>query len=105
MLALIDTCLANSQAGGTEKLVLLILARAANPRGYCRPPVRLIAQLCQRSDQTVREALTNLATLGEIVRVEQGGGKGKATTWQIMVKRREELPDLNTPKHDHAWTP
>ncbi len=105
MLALIDTVLANSRSAGTERLVLLILARSANQRGYSRPPVRVIAHLCGRSDQTVREALAHLATLGEIARVEQGGGKGKATTWQILVRRDHDLPNLNIPPHDHDWAP
>lgn len=104
MLALIDTCLANSSSGGTDKLVLLILARSANPRGYTRLPVRLLALLSGRADQTVRESLARLCTSGDIARVEQGGGKAKATTYQIMVKRVKELPDLKIPDHDHNWT-
>lgn len=105
MHGLIDTCLANSRAGGTDKLVLLILARGANQRGYTRVPVRIIAKLSGRQDQTIRESLARLSDLGEIARVEQGGGKAKATTWQIMVNRREELPDLRIPAHDHGWQP
>jgi len=104
MLALIDTVLANSTSAGTAKLVLVIMARAANQRGYTRLPVRTIAHLCNRSEQTIREALEHLSELKEIARVEQGGGKAKATVWQITLKRLHDLPDLKILPHDHEWT-
>lgn len=103
MLSIIDTCLANSRASGTDLLVLIVLARGSNSRGYTRPLVRVVADLCGRSEQTIRESMEQLSTMGEIARVEQGGGKGKPTTWQIMVKREYSLPDLNIPEPDHKW--
>lgn len=105
-LSVIDAVLARSKAGGTDKLILVIMARAANRRGYTRLPVRLIAILCNRSQQTVRESLDRLAETKEIYRVEAGGGKGKATVWQIAGIGFEVLmPDLRIPPEDHNWHP
>lgn len=94
MHAILDTCLANSKATGTDKLVLLIMARASNILGYTQVPPTTIAQLCGKSEQHVREAIKRLSDTNEIYRVQNGGGRNKSTIWRIALRRAKEMPDL-----------
>jgi hypothetical protein len=100
MLALIDTCIANSSSRGTCRLILLLLARAANPRGYVRVPARWLSLCSEMSLQTCRESLDHLVAIGELEVVEQGGGKAKATLYRIILTRKHDLPSFRPVPHD-----
>ncbi len=96
----------NSKSKGTKLLVLLLLAGARNDRGYVRLGVPLLCEMSRMGEQTVREALSALSESGEIMRVEKGGGKAKATTYRIMVLDEDgdvpRLPDDYRPS-ERAW--
>lgn len=89
----IDICLMNSRAAGTVRLVLMILARGSNAKGFNRLPMQTIGKMAGRSAETVRDALIRLCDLKEIALVEQGGGKAKANTYRITIGKGLDFPD------------
>lgn len=65
----------HSQAGGTDRLVLLAIADSADHDGSnAWPSIATIARKCQISERTVQRSIRSLVDLGEIVVVPQGGG-------------------------------
>lgn len=67
----------HSEAGGTDRLVLLAIADAADDRGLnAWPSVATIASKCNVSSRTVQRAIYALEELGELRVVKQAGGHG-----------------------------
>lgn len=96
MHALLDTCIANSCSRGTCRLVLLLLARAANAGGYVSVSFRWLSECSGMGLQTCREALEHLIGLNEVRLVEVGGGKARANLYRVMVRRIRPLPPFRS---------
>lgn len=68
----------HSQAGGTDRLVLLAIADSADHDGTnAWPSVATIARKCQVSERTVQRSIRALVDLGELRVQAQAGGTGK----------------------------
>ena len=96
-----------SRSRGTKLLVLILMAALRNKKGYCRASVPLLSQLSGMSIQTVREAQEALCNAHELIRMEDGGGKGKGVTYRIAVSGGDHhfpiLPDDYSPPLKTPW--
>lgn len=77
----------HSRFGGTTLLVLLKLADIADDEGICRygsTGAQRLAEKCRVDRATVMRHLRKLRDAGELVLIEQGGGR-KANRYRIVV--------------------
>jgi len=98
----------HSQAGGTDRLVLLAIADSADHDGTnAWPSVATIARKCQVSERTVQRSIRSLVDLGELRVQAQAGGTGK-----MRDDRRPNLYEVpmdgvtdRRPEEDDGVTP
>ena len=75
------------------RMVLLGIADAANTKGeHAHPGVDGLASFALYSPGQVRRICSELAEEGWVEVVEQGGGRGRATVFNVLMDRRETLP-------------
>lgn len=80
----------HSQAGGTDRLVLLAIADSADHDGTnAWPAVSTIARKCQVSERTVQRSIRSLVDLGELRVLDQAGGHGA-----MRADRRPNLYEI-----------
>jgi pyocin large subunit-like protein len=65
-----------------DKVVLMVLADAADGNGEACPSVARIAHCSRASEHTVRRSLRTLADQGFILEMD-GGGLATARTWKV----------------------
>lgn len=105
----------HSQAGGTDRLVLLAIADSADHDGTnAWPSVATIARKCQVSERTVQRSIRALVDLGELRVQAQAGGTGKmrddrrpnlyTVPMDGVTERRPEEPDGVTPSTERGDT-
>src|ERR1700719_2286930 len=99
----------------SELLVLLALADWANDEGHCWPTISALAAKARLSERAVQQILGRLTATGRIRRV-QGGGRGRANQYQVVVARngasgtvntihRKENTESKTPNDVHLLAP
>lgn len=78
--------MSDTETGGTERMVLMVLAFHANDEtGIAYPSVATIAECANISDQRfVRRVLQRLIASGKLRVVTAGGGRGKATEYEVL---------------------
>src|SRR6202048_5337952 len=79
----------------SDLLVLLALADWANDDGYCWPTISALATKARLSERAVQQILGRLTTTGRIRRI-QGGGRGRATRYQVVTTRNGVPGTVNT---------
>lgn len=97
----------HATATGTTLLILLGIARWAEPDGTAFPGYRVLARLARlKSPSTVAYHVRKLVASGELIVVERGGGRGHPNRYAIAVGRwadragdnageTRESPELN----------
>ena len=97
---MIDAVRQHSRAKGTALNVLVFLAWYANDDGIAWPSQATLAEDANVTERRIRDALTQLVALGEIVRVVRG--RRATVTWQILLpaasKPGSPAPDLTASK-------
>jgi len=99
----------------SELLVLLALADWANDDGYCWPTISAVATKARLSERAVQQILGRLTASGRIRRI-QGGGRGRANRYQVVIARngasetvnaihRKENTESETPNEVHPFGP
>ena len=96
-----------SQAKGSERLVLLCLADRANDDGICWPSAADTAARARLSERQTRRILGQLREQGEIITIRKGGGtrivKGRecgiTDTMLVVAGRSEDELMLALAKH------
>jgi hypothetical protein len=99
----------------SELLVLLALADWANDEGHCWPTICALATKARLSERAVQQILGRLIATGRIRRI-QGGGRGRANQYQVVVARngapgtvntihRKENTESETPNEMHPLGP
>jgi hypothetical protein len=78
----------DSRTSGQLQVLLICLAYHANPEGKCWPSVALLCAETKLSRRNVQKYLRRLEGLGEIRRVESGGGR-RSTTY--LLSRMVEM--------------
>lgn len=84
-LAHVRGVLVESQAKGSARLVLLILATYANEKHRAFPAVETIAALASVSVRMVQKDLKKLVGLNEIRVHRPGGGRNRPTVYEITL--------------------
>jgi hypothetical protein len=72
-----------SQAGKTDKLVLLAIARRYSPGKGAYPSQKTLAKACGISERAVRSSIARLQVLGELEWVQGSNSSGKANRYFI----------------------
>jgi Helix-turn-helix domain len=99
----------------SELLVLLALADWANDEGHCWPTISALSNKTRLSERAVQQILGRLTATGRIRRI-QGGGRGRANQYQVVVTRngaprtvntiyRKENTESETPSEMHPLGP
>ena len=89
----------NSQARGSVKSVLLMIADYANDENgwICYPGIARLARDTGYAERTVRKAVRGAIDLGELRVLRRGGfynGKGQANVYQIVSDfHRQDVPE------------
>src|SRR3984893_3048594 len=99
----------------SELLVLLALADWSNDEGHCWPTISAVATKARLSERAVQQILGRLTASGRIRRI-QGGGRGRANRYQVVIARngasetvnaihRKENTESETPNEVHPFGP
>ena len=89
-----------SEARGSDRVMMLALAKYADSEGYCWPGNPLLKRLAKLEERAVRSSLRRLEhELHEIASLE-GRGKGHHTLYRILLGQPEDAGD---PKTMLAW--
>lgn len=101
-IALLNYVFDRSEARGSERLVLLVLADRADDLGRCWPGVADIARRSRLSQRQTRRLIERLRTAGELIIEQAGGGTRTSgagrTNRYIVVAGREHLNHPVPPK-------
>lgn len=90
----------HSDAGGTDRLVLLAIADAADDNGRnAWPSVATIASKCNVSERTVQRSIQSLEDAGELKVTKQGGGHGGMRADRRPNRYALPVPDGATDCH------
>ena len=82
---------------GSDLLVLLALADAANDSGYCYPSVSRLAARARIGERAVQKVLARLESEGHITR-DSTGGKGRTSRYWVHPKGEPEATLSDQPK-------
>jgi hypothetical protein len=82
------------RVGGTNKLVLLVLADYANPEGRCWPSIATLADVCGVTGRTVLTAVAALEEIG-LVAVERSMGSSNVYRLQMAESIEGSVPVKN----------
>ncbi len=92
-------------ATSAAKFVLIILADKADEQLTCYPGVAFIAKVTQHGESTVRRALTQLVTGGQIRVLQRWGARGsrRSNRYQLLVNGPETpLPEVGDWKAEYT---
>lgn len=84
-----------SQAGKTDKLVLLAIARRYSPGKGAYPSQKTIAKACGISERAVRSSIGRLQVLGELEWVSGSNNSGKANRYFITFVETKTSADVS----------
>jgi DNA-binding transcriptional regulator YhcF (GntR family) len=79
--------LRESTSRGTDRLVLLALANAANSEGEGVATTDLLAKDSHLDRRTVQRSLRRLER-DRVIAIRRGGGRGRKTTFRIVAMER-----------------
>lgn len=85
--------LRHSQAGGTARLVLLVIASHESEERGAFPSVDTIAAECRMSVRAVQDCIKRCSGLGEL-RVEQNAGPLRTNLYRVMISEPVVLPGM-----------
>lgn len=80
--AAIQWVLEHSEAGGSERLLLLVIAHHANEQGEAWPGIQRLARSTRKDARWVKRLLRRLEASGEL-QIVQGGGAGRPNTYRL----------------------
>lgn len=79
-----------SNARGSPRMVLAVLAEYANDHGICWPSVETIAKGAQLSQRQTQRALRKLVAADEVFILQAGGGRKRTTRYLLRMGRSDE---------------
>jgi hypothetical protein len=82
----------HSTAEGTELVVMLAIAKHADPDGYAWPGPKTLREMARRGDQSVKAAIAKMEAAGELA-VLRGSGRGHASLYRILLGQPEGAGD------------
>jgi|Deesub1362B_J571_1020462.scaffolds.fasta_scaffold06156_3 transposase len=96
---------AQKQLSARAQQVLGYILTIAERNGEFAATHGEIAKALKVSPMTVRRALQELRKKGELVVVEEGGGRGRPTRYRVKRISPEPVTISSTPRHKEAYVP